>query len=60
MGLYEELYSMIQNKMAMARLGFELCTLITLPEQSDMGDGPGGKRHHTQTPLAKGGPPSSF
>ena len=40
LGPYEEFYPKVQNKMATARLGFEICTLTTTPERADVGDGP--------------------
>ena len=30
---------MVQNKMATAKLGFEICALTTIPERADVGDG---------------------
>ena len=48
-GSYQELYSMVQNKMATAKLGFELCALTTIPERADVGDGPGGERGTSET-----------
>ena len=39
-GPYEELYSMLENKMATAKLGFEIYALKTIPERADVGAGP--------------------
>ena len=49
-GPFEELYSMVQNKMATAKLGFEICPLATIPERADVRDGSGGKRETSDTP----------
>ena len=48
-GPYDELYSMVQNKMAMAISGLEICALTTIPERADVGDGSGGKRGTSET-----------
>ena len=42
---YEELYSMVQNKMATARLGFELCASATIPKRANMQEGLGGEQY---------------
>ena len=49
-----------ENKMAAARLGFELSVLTTISERADVGDGPGGEQDPAQTPLTKGGPLGSY
>ena len=49
---------MVENKIAAAKLGFEIYALTTIPERADVGDGSGGSA--TQTPSAKGGPPGIF
>ena len=59
-GPYEHLYSMVQNKMASARLGFELRALAITPDQADVAGGPGDERDPAQTPSAKGGPSGSY
>ena len=40
-GPYEELYSMVQNKMATTRLALEICASTSVPERADVGNGPG-------------------
>ena len=50
LGSYEELYSVGQNKMVSARLAFEVCPLATIPERTDVGDGPTGERGTSETP----------
>ena len=41
---------MLQNKMATAKLGFEIYALATIPVRSDVGDGSGGERGTSETP----------
>ena len=50
MGPYEELYSMVQNEMVAAISELEICTLTTIPERADVGDGSGGERGTSETP----------
>ena len=49
-GPYEHPHSMLQNKMAAAKLGFEIYVLTTIPERADVGDGSGGERGTSETP----------
>ena len=55
---------MVENKMAVAKLGFEIYALTTIPERADVGGWVRGlarnERDPDQTPSAKGGPPGSF
>ena len=56
-GCYGKLYSMVQNKMATAILGFELCSLTTIPERTDVGVGQGGSEEQARrrpNPFAEG------
>ena len=41
---------MVENKMAAAKLGFEIYALPTIPERADVGDGSGGERGTSETP----------
>ena len=41
---------MVQNKMATAILGFEICALTTVPKRVDVGDGSGDERGTSETP----------
>ena len=50
LGPYEHLHSMLQNKMATSKLGFDIYALTTIPERADVGDGSGGKRGTSETP----------
>ena len=65
-GPYEHLCSMVQNKMATARLGFKLSALTTIPERADVRHGTWAmgrarnERDPAQTPSAKGGPTGSY
>ena len=40
---------MLQNKMAKAKLGLEICALTTIPERNDVGDRSGGERGKNET-----------
>ena len=51
---------MVENKMAAAKLGFEIYAFTTIPERADVGDGSEGEQDPAQTPSAKEGPPGSF
>ena len=49
-GPFEQSYSMVENKMAAAKLEFEIYSLTTIPERADVGDGSGGERGTSETP----------
>ena len=49
-GSYEKLYSMVRNKIATERSVFGLCALTTIPERTNVGDGPGGEQGTSVTP----------
>ena len=49
-GPFEQSYSMVENKMATARLGLEISAFTTIPERADVGDGSGGERGTSETP----------
>ena len=41
---------MVENKMAAAKLGFEIYALTTIPERADVAEGPAGERGTSETP----------
>ena len=47
LGPFEQSNSMVENKMAAAKLGFEIYALTTIPERADVGDEPA--RPHTNS-----------
>ena len=49
-GPYEHSYSMLKNKMAVEKLGFDIYVSTTIPERADVGDGSGGERRTSETP----------
>ena len=42
---------MVENKIAAAKLGFEIYAFTTIPERADVGDGSWGERGTSETPL---------
>ena len=40
---------MVQNKIAMAKLGFEICALTTIPKRADVGGGSVGEQETIET-----------
>ena len=54
LGPCEHLHSILKNKMATAKLGFEIYAFATIPERADVWDGPGGERGTSETPDLPG------
>ena len=54
LGPYEHPHSMLQNKTATAKLGFEIYALTTIPEQTDVGGWVRGRARPRPNPFGEG------